>query len=374
MTSVIRVHAHREVMGVVKSRMAWWRYPDHFDWLSEYFDRRALQPFVSRMMAAVVIGLAVTCTAMMFSPAGPRGLFGWVVVASIDACCVVMASLWWRRWPSRGQSIAFTMLAAGCMSAASLIQTDALAAMTGVGTFAMLNGYAALGHSARVLAMTSAIGLTTVAWLGVRVVESGGDVVLAVTKVALNAMLLLLLPLAVQMVVNRLGRDVLALDIDPLSGLLNRRGLSRSCRHLARGPATDGSARTLVVTVIDLDDFKSLNDQRGHAVGDEALVAISALIREHSPDGTLVARTGGEEFLIVTASEFDEALAAAEDIRREVARLPYRLTASLGIAQSEEVAALGDETCRQVDQLTVAADTAMYAAKRAGGDRVFVAD
>lgn len=245
-------------------------------------------------MIAVVVGLAITCTAMLFSAAGPRGVAGYATVATIDVCCVFLATVWWRRWPTYVQSVTVAVVAAACMSAAAIAQTNPLGAMTGAGSFAMLNGYAALAHSARVLALTAAIGLSTVGYLGVQMWNVEGDLVLAITKVGLNALLLVVLPLAIQTVVHRLGRDVLALDIDPLSGLLNRRGLNRSCDSMKLRAGGERSS-TLVVIVIDLDDFKSLNDHRGHAVGDQALIAVSAVMRSRSPESALVARKGGEE-------------------------------------------------------------------------------
>ena len=124
----------------------------------------------------------------------------------------------------------------------------------------------------------------------------------------------------------------------------------------------------LCVIAIDLDGFKGINDRFGHQAGDEVLVRTSRRISETVRQSALVARTGGEEFVVVERSPAAAAGVIGERIRdaiRAAAHPP--VTASIGVA-----ATAGRDGISFQDALR-AADAAMYQAKREGGDRVVIA-
>jgi diguanylate cyclase (GGDEF)-like protein/PAS domain S-box-containing protein len=128
---------------------------------------------------------------------------------------------------------------------------------------------------------------------------------------------------------------------------------------------------TLSLLAIDLDRFKSINDTYGHATGDEVLQRVAAACRTLLRPADTFARLGGEEFVVLLPGVGrDEALKAADRIRGAVAALdiptpcgPLRITASLGYAT-------WDPSVTSVASLLAHADEALYAAKRAGRDRV----
>jgi diguanylate cyclase (GGDEF)-like protein len=125
--------------------------------------------------------------------------------------------------------------------------------------------------------------------------------------------------------------------------------------------------------MLDIDDFKSINDEFGHQQGDEVLAAVAGVLREHSRDIDLPARYGGEELAVVLPQTDAEGAAQVAERMREaieacrVARLaggePLRVTASFGVAEIPGSA--GDKAA-----LIAAADAALYRAKRAGKNRV----
>lgn len=132
---------------------------------------------------------------------------------------------------------------------------------------------------------------------------------------------------------------------------------------------------SLSVIMLDIDDFKALNDRYGHLVGDEVLRGVSALIRESLREMDVAARYGGEEFVVVVPeTDAAGARAVAERIRQSVgahsflrddAGMEVRATVSVGVSTFPTDG-------RSVESLIRAADDAMYGAKRAGKDRVVV--
>jgi diguanylate cyclase (GGDEF)-like protein len=146
---------------------------------------------------------------------------------------------------------------------------------------------------------------------------------------------------------------------DPLTGLLNRRGLET---ELSRAPRDD--PRELAVVLIDLDDFKRINDTRGHPAGDRVLVEVGRALGATQAPGELVARLGGDEFALVTRSDDEIARARANDL---VAALAGADEAADGVAVSFGVAA-GPPTAT-LDELLLRADRELYAAKGRTGER-----
>lgn len=170
----------------------------------------------------------------------------------------------------------------------------------------------------------------------------------------------------------RLDRSRRDLDLlahqDPLTGLANRRAALRQLEVWA-GQAGPKSASGVALALADIDFFKRVNDRLGHDGGDASLVHFAAMLRRLTPADWLVARIGGEEFLIAAPSAAPQAFAARiEAVRAAVADTPlitpagpYCLTASFGLALRREGEA--------IDRLITRADTALYAAKQAGRNR-----
>ncbi|HEX8975429.1 MAG TPA: diguanylate cyclase [Solirubrobacteraceae bacterium] len=151
-------------------------------------------------------------------------------------------------------------------------------------------------------------------------------------------------------------------DRDWLTGLHNRRYLARELER----PDQDRLAFPLSLAVLDLDHFKSINDRFGHAVGDQVLSRVAALLGELLREADIVVRSGGEEFLILMPqTDALAATAAYERIRRGIEGEAWgriapglRVTTSLGAASAHHPSDL--------DALVKLADQHLYAAKAAG--------
>ena len=157
---------------------------------------------------------------------------------------------------------------------------------------------------------------------------------------------------------------------DPLTDAFNRGYLMNSLSRLLTSQSDPG--RSVAVVLIDLDRFKQVNDTWGHLAGDEVLQEFCRRVRSCLRRNDLIARLGGEEFVVVmdaTASE--EARQIAERIRLEVASTPFRTSAGqLNVTCSLGVAATDGHPPVSVDSLLARADHWMYLAKAMGRNMV----
>lgn len=159
-------------------------------------------------------------------------------------------------------------------------------------------------------------------------------------------------------------------DTDPLTGLSNQRLLHDRLQECTATALAAGSGLSAIM--IDLDHFKTVNDTFGHPVGDLVLVETARRIREAAREGDLIARIGGEEFLMLLPdTDGATALAVAERVRATVRATDYegevgRLSASLGVATLSGGL--------DADALLARADAALYWAKRHGRDAAFLFD
>ena len=160
---------------------------------------------------------------------------------------------------------------------------------------------------------------------------------------------------------------------DPLTGLKNRRRFEEDLRMvMARGRR---ERTTGAVLMLDLDNFKRVNDTHGHPAGDLMIREIAAVLRRRSRESDVLARLGGDEFALVLprcspgeARVVAESIAAAIREHRSTREDIEPISASVGVAM------FGDDPRTSIESVVSEADTAMYAAKDGGGDGVRVFD
>jgi diguanylate cyclase (GGDEF)-like protein len=152
---------------------------------------------------------------------------------------------------------------------------------------------------------------------------------------------------------------------DPLTGLKNRQGFYE---EIARTLALAEKKRsTFAVIFVDLDGFKPVNDTLGHAAGDKMLKVVGQRLHEHVRKSDVVARIGGDEFVIIMRETSRTAIPAiADQVIRAVA-MPYAIGGSTVTLTSSIGIAVYPENGRTVDELVAKADDAMYQSKRQGG-------
>ena len=155
---------------------------------------------------------------------------------------------------------------------------------------------------------------------------------------------------------------------DPLTGLGNRRHLQRRSSELFAAAARE--SRPLALAHVDVDRFKSINDSLGHAAGDAVLVAMAQLLGHNTRERDVLARTGGEEFVIVLpGTTLDGAADICERLRQSVAVHPW---SGLGLHDRPVTISIGLVTAPPYDLATLLkrADEALYRAKHEGRNRI----
>ncbi|QPF82104.1 GGDEF domain-containing protein [Bradyrhizobium genosp. L] len=162
-----------------------------------------------------------------------------------------------------------------------------------------------------------------------------------------------------------------AASVDPLSGMLNRRGFSEACARVIEREANAG--RPVTVMIFDIDHFKSINDRFGHPAGDEILKLFAAVVVNNLRISDLSGRIGGEEFAALLPCSLEEGVLVAERVREafETSNIVCEegavdTTVSIGVA--------GGPAGTELEVLLASADTALYQAKRGGRNRVEAAE
>ncbi|MEP3590878.1 MAG: GGDEF domain-containing protein [Marinobacter sp.] len=160
--------------------------------------------------------------------------------------------------------------------------------------------------------------------------------------------------------------------VDPLTGVYNRRAFDECCEIEFSRALRSGSSFAIIMC--DLDHFKKVNDRHGHHVGDEVLRRFAGILKSRVRQHDVVARFGGEEFVLLLANNnTDQGAHVAEDLRAKTAATQIAIppntdltvSASFGVAQY----CAGD---RDWSAVLHRADNALYAAKKQGRDRVVV--
>jgi diguanylate cyclase (GGDEF)-like protein/PAS domain S-box-containing protein len=166
------------------------------------------------------------------------------------------------------------------------------------------------------------------------------------------------------------SRDAAVMNslIDPLTELPNRRMLMDSLPAILEDARHAG--HSLALLFIDLDRFKPVNDNLGHAAGDEVLIHIANTMRSRVRKGDSLARIGGDEFMLILSDlrASEDAVRVAEDMRNAIEKPIPVLDQTVHVSASIGISIFPTDGS-QADELIARADTAMYAAKRQGRNR-----
>jgi diguanylate cyclase (GGDEF)-like protein len=344
---------------------AWWSQPDEYEWVTAFLDQRGmLRP--ARMVMAVVAGSsAMVPLAVLPSQSNP-GAVELTTGAVAATFTIGVTLLWLTRWPSRRQSQVGVGLGALFVGGWSLVQPSGALAALACTAMAVTGGYIAFYHGPKLLVFNSVVAGAVTAAAAVRLAHET-NAATAASAVWIITFLNLSVPLGIWGMSRAMGMYFQRSEEDALTGLLNRRAFADAVSNRLANPPPEHTH--LAMLMVDLDNFKRINDTHGHLAGDRALRAVADLLREHTPANAVICRAGGEEFLVALTAVLSDVRPPTVQFCRALGGLLPRVTASVGIASTELRLLNGDAAC-VVEDLIKIADDAMYAAKRRGGDQV----
>ena len=349
----------------------WWGQPSHYDWLSGYLHARGWSGATRALMASIASSLALGLFALLVTSDGPHGAVPVAMMWAAFAGGVGSAALWTVRWPTEMQSVTFALVNNTSIALVCLVFPEPLAALLGCVAFATSGANLAFFHTSKYVCYNFALAACVAAIAAGRVAASGHPAIAGV-DLAVVLQVNIALPLTIRVLIRALGNDLLHADLDPLTGLLNRRAFQHQALGLLLArPVPD---MFLLVVMVDLDNFKALNDRYGHAAGDRALSAVGQALRASTRDTAVIARSGGEEFVIADTSLSSDPKPMAARICSAIAHLPNPVTASVGSAAAALHGVHDSDLQPLIERLVDAADAAMYNAKRNGGNRIHVDD
>lgn len=353
--------------------LIWWRQPHEFDWTARYFRARGLmrvhQVFIG-CFSLLYGATALLTVVWAYSDGG--SVTARILVIGIAASSCLLGLAWiFGPWPTERQSAAFAVYADLAVFAVIACYQDAFTAMPGLALLATNGIYIVVVHGPRALLLHLVFTTAVVGWMTFLALTQDIHPTSVITIRLLTLLpTVMFLPVIVQSYLLALRMGALDSLHDPLTRLYNRRGLDSDLAQF-RGPPVG-------VLAVDIDKFKAINDSHGHEAGDRVLVAVADAARDAvAAQGvrSAIARTGGEEFVVVidggtdallrTAALLHDALAASD-----TSAVPP-VTVSIGAASAR---ADGFAVRAVVRELIERADAAMYRAKNAGGNRTVTAD
>ncbi|MFG1792107.1 diguanylate cyclase [Nocardia sp. NPDC049149] len=355
----------------------WWKDRVDYSWLIETLEANSGLVWMKVTVAAAGTVMLLITVVSIFSPAGqagPLGLTQAVLTATLAGSWTLR---WWLLpWPRETESIVWVALADIAITANNAMVQDRLLGALGVGLLVVTGSYVTIFHGPRILAahvawsMLSSVLLATLLFLGKpgHIEHGRGDLALSVAVVLIMLLVTAFVLPTVQFFHWLLHLNALS---DPLTGLLNRRGLDCHWEKFFEG----GGRGEIFAVTLDLDRFKTVNDTFGHSVGDEVLVRTADCLRTAAPPEASVARTGGEEFVVVGWLDGATIYAVAERLRGAVetmSDLPTTVTASVGAVVFTPSWGTKRQTRSTPQNLLLRSDSAMYRAKQLGGNAVVI--
>ena len=366
----IQVGLEGEPLYTVNSLRQWWSLPVDYGWNVAYArSQRALR------ITGVLIGVfcwlygIAAAIALTIPGVGDSSLGRWALWFTVVT--TVPVGLVWLigGWPSRQMSIAF-VLYADVVLAVVLLATDGPSAVLPMAAmFTVIGSYVVGFHGPKLFTTHHVFALITTVVLYISAVVNDPEQRLQ-TSLYLVMLILVMFsaPLICHSYLMLFRRDATGAFYDPLTGLQNRRGFDAAIGNLEFRSGLDAS---VTAVVIDIDNFKAVNDRYGHEHGDAVIRMTASRILEVFPAPAVTVRLGGEEFAVVCQDGLDSVVERSEQLRRRVSDMTDRspLTASFGIAHAPDEVRAGEF---EINDLLGRADTAMYRAKRIGGNRVTV--
>ena len=341
--------------------------PDQYYAVTSRLAARGHQQTTMRVVAGCILLLGLPAALAATNPASSTWGHGALSFAVIALACIAMAMPWLRyRWPSRAQSTAVVMLGTFALTVGCSLAYYPQAGLLIATGFVFVLGYAALFHDARLQLLVAAASAATVLVLAVRIAMTDVPTALAVT--APVVMLNVVVAFGCRTIAEVAAAGGERTDVEPLTGLLTRDGFDEMAATLLGARHRDDD-RYFVVAVVALDNFDPLQSMQGSRATDRARVAVGQALRETVRRDALLGHVDDTEFVVADTFTTSDPTPLAERIRGAVAGTPQGVTASIGVVCTP-LRPLADRPPYDViDEIIALATTAMYRARRRGGNQ-----
>ena len=335
---------------------------------------RSLQPRDHRAAARSVFALCVVAAlvTVVFTPfaSGNSGTSPLEAVLAMFSAGAIAALSWLARYVGPTHTVAWAiapLAAVGAIAAIDFLTSDVSVSAQVFFFFPTLYGTSQLRPPGAVLTTAaSVIGEITVVASMAPTREAITDIGYVGTALVTTAALLIRFGQRQELLIAKLKRQA---AIDPLTGLVTRRVLDEAAQSAVTGAASRQGTSLLL---LDVDNFKQINDRYGHPAGDDVLVQLADLLVRSSRPDDVVSRLGGDEVALLLpgcaiGALLDRAEQLVWDVRAHQFTVndtdPITISISVGLAHATTHA-------EDLRTLYAAADAALYEAKRAGRNRV----
>lgn len=345
----------------------WWSQQTDYSWNVRYAQSHPVLRHSRIAVGLCCWAYGLICVVALATPVMPQG-WAYRIVVGVFALTTVAVGYAWVKgpWPGHKRSLLFIAYGEIGVSCVLFCLDDPSVALLCASLLGVMGNYVAAFHDSKAFVAHQLWALGTCGYL---YVESLTDTDIPFTQATAYLIVLIMVlvasPVLTQAYLTFLRRDAAVAHFDPLTGLRNRRGLESAIDTIL------GETHMVTVLVADLDNFKSVNDNHGHSYGDDVLRRTAVTLNRTFPAPAVTARTGGEEFVVVTTASLSSASTDAERLRTAIpgCNPVGRTTTSIGVVHRR----LDCGTIRDVlDEMLDDADAAMYEAKRRGGDSVVI--
>ncbi|AQT80017.1 hypothetical protein B1R94_13180 [Mycolicibacterium litorale] len=328
---------------------------------------RGAQTYTSRVIAAVMFILGLVAVATLGSSASLQWQISRELLVGVAVSSFVSAGIWLRhRWPTRTESAILVGIAAVVIPIGCIVPVNPMYGLLGSTCFALVIGYTALFHGPRLLISIMIVATVMVLYLAVRI--AGHDPALALAGVALILLLYVFAAFACRLVVWLTGSDDDADAIEPLTGLLNRDSFYLQTATLMASRNRDDD-RYLVVAVVNIDSFAAMVSMGGNRGGNRARVAAGQALRETVRRDAIVGHVGDAEYLVADTFTTPDSSPLVDRILGAIAGTPAGMTASVGVVSTPLRPLVEHPPHDVLDEIIALATTAMYEARRSGGNQ-----
>ncbi|CCQ15192.1 Ggdef domain protein [Rhodococcus sp. AW25M09] len=350
---------------------AWFTQPYDYRWMAEFQRSHPAGALIRLVLAFSTFDFGALAVISLFSPDAVHSPSAIVWKAILVLSAVVVSALWLiRPFPGRRGVVAYGVYA-DLGTASTLVLNPPGDALLSCVLFAIVGTFFTFFLSPRWLVAHLVFAVTVIVVVAIATYDVG-NADLASTIFRVNIVLLVVagVPSTSHLLVTVLSEDARSSRLDPLTGLLNRRGLDAAIDDVWLRGRERG--RCVAVLAVDIDRFKAVNDEYGHEEGDAVIARIAERLGSHVGNYGVLARTGGEEYLAVVSTSrlhIDALIHGARRVLLDPADT-VAVTVSIGAAIVYWDSALWDQNVDIVTRATRIADSLMYEAKATGGDRV----